>query len=169
MAIFIRRREFISAARRCGGSVADRRAGQKRRIPVIGFISSISLEELAEPVAGFHRGLGEAGYVEDRNVAIEYRWARGNNDRLPEFAADLVRRRVDVIATPGSPPATLAAKTATTTIPIVFYVAAYPVALGWVAGLNSGRAATSRAWPRWVWSLAQNGSSCYMSWFPRRP
>src|SRR4051795_10309571 len=108
----------------------------ERRIPLIGFMSSISPEELAEPVAGFHKGLREAGYVENRNVAIEYRWARGNNARLPEFAADLVRRRVDVIATPGSPPATLAAKTATTTIPIVFYAAADPVELGWVASLN---------------------------------
>jgi putative tryptophan/tyrosine transport system substrate-binding protein len=88
--------------------------------------------------------LGEAGYVEDRNVVIEYRWARGNNDRLPEFAADLVRRRVDIIATPGSPPATLAAKTATTTIPIVFYVAADRSS--WV-GLPAsiGQAAISRA------------------------
>jgi putative tryptophan/tyrosine transport system substrate-binding protein len=129
-----KRREFITLL---GGAAAwPLAAVAQRRIPVIGFISSISPEELAEPVAGFHKGLGEAGYVEDRNVAIEYRWARGNNDRLPEFAADLVRRRVDVIATPGSPPATLAAKTATTTIPIVFYVAADPVELGWVAALN---------------------------------
>jgi putative tryptophan/tyrosine transport system substrate-binding protein len=130
----MRRRQFITLL---GGAAAWPGAVvAQRRIPVIGFISSISPEELAEPVAGFRKGLGEAGYIEDRNVAIEFRWARGNNDRLPEFAADLVRRRVDVIATPGSPPATLAAKTATTTIPIVFYVAADPVELGWVAGLN---------------------------------
>jgi putative tryptophan/tyrosine transport system substrate-binding protein len=130
----MRRREFITLI---GGATAwPVAAVAQRRIPVVGFISSISPEELAEPVAGFHKGLGEAGYVEDRNVAIEYRWARGNNDRLPEFAADLVRRRVDVIATPGSPPATLAARMATTTIPIVFYVAADPVELGWVASLN---------------------------------
>jgi len=131
----MKRREFITLL---GGAAATWPvvAVAQRRIPVIGFISSISPEELAEPVAGFQKGLGEAGYVEDRNVAIEYRWARGNNDRLPEFAADLVRRGVDVIATPGSPPATLAAKSATTTIPIVFYVAADPVELGWVASLN---------------------------------
>jgi putative ABC transport system substrate-binding protein len=108
----------------------------QRPMPVIGFMSSISPEELAEPVAGFHKGLGEVGYIEDRNVVLEYRWARGNNDRLPEFAADLVRRRVDVIATPGSPLSTLAAQTATTTIPIVFYVAVDPVAMGLVASLN---------------------------------
>jgi putative tryptophan/tyrosine transport system substrate-binding protein len=130
----IGRREFITLLG--GAAAAPVTAVAQQRLPVIGFISSISPEELAEPVAGFYNGLGEAGYIEDRNVVIEYRWARGNNDRLPEFAADLVRRRVDVIATPGSPPATLAAKTATTTIPIVFYVAADPVELGWVAGLN---------------------------------
>jgi putative tryptophan/tyrosine transport system substrate-binding protein len=131
----MRRREFIAVL---GGAAAWPvvARGQQQPKPVIGFMSSISPEELAEPVAGFHKGLGEAGYVEGRNVAIEYRWARGNNDRLPEFAADLVRRRVDVIATPGSPPATLAAKTATTTIPIVFYVAVDPVAMGLVASLN---------------------------------
>jgi putative tryptophan/tyrosine transport system substrate-binding protein len=128
----MKRREFIMLLSG-GAAMWPLGARAQRRIPVIGFISSISPEELAEPVAGFHKGLGEAGYVEDRNVAIEYRWARGNNDRLPEFAADLVRH---VIATPGSLPATLAAKTATTTIPIVFYVAADPVAIGLVASLN---------------------------------
>jgi putative tryptophan/tyrosine transport system substrate-binding protein len=92
------RRAFITLL---GGATAawPAVARAQRRIPVIGFISSISPEELAEPVAGFHKGLGEAGYVEDRNVAIEYRWARGNNDRLPEFAADLVRRGVAAAGT----------------------------------------------------------------------
>ena len=130
-----KRRKFITLFG--GAAVAwPVAAVAQRRKPVIGFISSISPEELAEALASFHRGLGEAGYVEDRNIAIEYRWARGNNDRLPEFAADLVRRRVDVIVTPGSLPATLAARTATTTIPIVFSVAVDPVAIGLVASLN---------------------------------
>jgi putative ABC transport system substrate-binding protein len=129
-----RRREFITLL---GGSVVwPVTAVAQQRTPVIGFISAITPEELAEPVAGFREGLGEAGYFEDRNVAIEYRWGRGSNDRMLEFAADLVRRRVDVIATPASPPATLAAKAATTTIPVVFYVAADPVAMGLVASLN---------------------------------
>jgi putative ABC transport system substrate-binding protein len=109
---------------------------QQPAMPVIGFMSSVSPEELEDLVAAFRQGLSELGYVEKRNVVIEYRWARGNNDRLPDFAADLVRRRVDVIATPGSPPATLAAKAATKTIPIVFFVAADPVASGLVASLN---------------------------------
>jgi putative tryptophan/tyrosine transport system substrate-binding protein len=130
----MRRREFIGVL---GGAAAWPVAAlAQRRMPMIGFMSSISPEELAGPLAGFHKGLSEAGYVEDRNVAIEYRWARGNNDLPPQFAADLVRRRVDVIAAPGSVPSALAAKAATTTIPIVFYVAADPVAMGLVASLN---------------------------------
>jgi putative tryptophan/tyrosine transport system substrate-binding protein len=103
---------------------------------VIGFLSSVSPAPFARMVAAFLQGLTETGYIEGRNVAIEYRWAEGQNDRFPTVLADLVRRRVTVIALPASTPGALAAKAATSTIPIVFYIGLDPVELGLVASLN---------------------------------
>src|SRR6266700_411839 len=108
---------------------------QQKAIPVVGFLSGVSPGPYAPFVAAFRQGLSETGYVEGQNLAIEYRWAEGSYDRLPGMAADLVGRKVDLIATGGGIPSALAAKTATSTIPIVFAVGTDPVGDGLVASL----------------------------------
>jgi putative tryptophan/tyrosine transport system substrate-binding protein len=103
---------------------------------VIGFLGAESPQLWAHRMPPFHQGLAQAGFVEGRNVAIEYRWAHGHNDRLPALAVDLIDRPVSVIAVPTNTPATLVLKAATKTIPVVFNVGGDPVAAGLVASLN---------------------------------
>jgi ABC-type uncharacterized transport system substrate-binding protein len=131
----LRRRQFLTLL---GGAAAAwplAARAQQPAMPVIGFLNSGSAAEWAHLVAAFKEGLNEAGYVEGKNVAVEYRWAQGENERLPELAAALVRRQAAVIAAFG-PPAAAAAKEATATVPVVFSVGTDPIDLGLVTSFR---------------------------------
>jgi putative tryptophan/tyrosine transport system substrate-binding protein len=133
------RREFITLLGSAGVASSllwPLAAGAQATMPVVGFLNGASPSELEPRVAAFRAGLAEKGYVEGRSVAIEYRWGLGHYERLPELAADLVRRRVAIIAATGGVPSVRAATTATSAIPIVFTMGANPVVFGLVGSLN---------------------------------
>jgi putative ABC transport system substrate-binding protein len=130
----MRRRTFLSLAT-TAATLPWPAGAQQKAVPVIGFLSSGSPRPSDPFVAAFRQGLSETGYVEGQNIAIEYRWAEGSYDRLPAMATDLVGRKVNLIVASGGPAPALAAKTATSTIPIIFNAIGDPVALGLIAGL----------------------------------
>jgi putative tryptophan/tyrosine transport system substrate-binding protein len=133
----MRRREFITNLAAGSSLFWPLAAGaQRAAMPVVGFLRTDTPTSGASMLAAFRQGLSETGFVEGRNLAMELRWAQNNREKLPDLAADLIRRKVDVIATPGSSLGALSAKALTTTIPIVFSTSGDPVQLGLVASLN---------------------------------
>jgi putative ABC transport system substrate-binding protein len=135
MAIDLDRRQFMVALGGASPAWPFQAHAQQSAMPVLGFLNVESAQSYAGPLAAFLKGLGEAGYVDGRNVTIEYRWAEGHSDRLPELAADLVRKQVTVIAAT-STPAAIAAKAVTNAIPVVFETASDPIRLGLVPSLS---------------------------------
>jgi len=163
----MRRREFVSLL---GGATASwpvRSHAQQKPTPVIGFLGVGSADQFAPTVAAFHEGLKDIGWIVGQNVVIEYRWADGHFDRLPALVADLVKRKVDILATSGGAAAALAAKSASSTIPVVFETGIDPVARGLVASF-ARPGATSRALPSSLESSIPSDLNYSLNWFPRR-
>jgi ABC-type uncharacterized transport system substrate-binding protein len=160
----MRRRDFIALGGAAAAWSIEVRA-QELALPVVGFLGSDSTELYASRLRAFRRRLQDAGYIESENVLIAYRWANGDNTRLPALAAELVGQRVDVLVS-GTTPAALALKAATTSIPLVFFIAGDPVALGLVESLNrpganitGTTALTLEAGKKWLQLLQETVSS----------
>jgi putative tryptophan/tyrosine transport system substrate-binding protein len=147
MVFGIGRRELIAGLGSAALAWPHAARAQQAAIPVVGYLSGMSPDDSINSLADFRRGLAEPGYVEGRNLAIEYRWLEGRYDQIPTMLADLVKRRVAVIAVANTTTAALAAKAATRTIPIVFAVGSDPVVVGLVVSLNRP-GGTTRSTPR---------------------
>jgi putative ABC transport system substrate-binding protein len=132
----VKGRDFIAGLADATAAWPFAARAQRPAIPFIGFLSSASPEHYADRVRAFHRGLNEAGYADGQNVAIEYRWAEDNNNQLAVLAAQLVQRQVTAIVAAGATPSALAAKSATSTIPIVFGIGADSIEVGLISSLN---------------------------------